>query len=384
MEGLTLKPAKSFAFLSCLIALGIGLTVARPIPSIPHQTAQPIRFDGTINVIEDKTTSMTSAENYRESKNSHPRVINTKAIEASNHEANTYDPTFFPEFPKVLPDFQGSSDTNMETILENNLRETPSTADEIIAGKIDNLAAKIVKAREIVPEVMELFKNVKPEEKVTEAAEMKSHGSVGSNLEKQAHEQVQDEENNGLSVLTVVGRNALDSGNPPPISMELESVKGEKLKDNLVKIREKRREIEKKMLKLVKERKDELVERRNIKLELKKTDTNTMTAKKELQGTAGNNPVKEDETKKKSATYLDLEKTKKTLLEREKRVIEKKRAIMNEREQEEKMKETEHLLREKIENTLLGLLNYLDETKLIRLKNQLDEDGKRLLSLLHF
>jgi hypothetical protein len=369
MEGLTLKPAKSFAFLSCLIALGIGLTVARPIPSIPHQTAQPIRFDGTINVIEDKTTSMTSAETYRESKNSHPRVINTKAIEASNHEANTYDPTFFPEFPKVLPDFQGSSDTNMETILENNLRETPSTADEIIAGKIDNLAAKIVKAREIVPEVMELFENVKPEEKVTEAAEMKSHGSVGSNLEKQA---------------SSVGRNALDSGNPPPISMELESVKGEKLKDNLVKIREKRREIMKKMLKLVKERKDELVERRNIKLELKKTDTNTMTAKKELQGTAGNNTVKEDETKKKSATYLDLEKTKKTLLEREKRVIEKKRAIMNEREQEEKMKETGHLLREKIENTLLGLLNTLDETKLIRLKNQLDEDGKRLLSLLHF
>jgi hypothetical protein len=138
------------------------------------------------------------------------------------------------------------------------------------------------------------------------------------------------------------------------------------------------------MLKLVKERKDELVERRNIKLELKKTDTNTMTAKKELQGTAGNNTVKEDETKKKSATYLDLEKTKKTLLEREKRVIEKKRAIMNEREQEEKMKETGHLLREKIENTLLGLLNTLDETKLIRLKNQLDEDGKRLLSLLHF
>jgi hypothetical protein len=109
-----------------------------------------------------------------------------------------------------------------------------------------------------------------------------------------------------------------------------------------------------------------------------------MTAKKELQGTAGNNTVKEDETKKKSATYLDLEKTKKTLLEREKRVIEKKRAIMNEREQEEKMKETEHLLREKIENTLLEKLKTLDETKLIRLKNQLDEDGKRLLSLLHF
>jgi hypothetical protein len=238
MEGLTLKPAKSFAFLSCLIALGIGLTVARPIPSIPHQTAQPIRFDGTINVIEDKTTSMTSAETYRESNNSHPRVINTKAIEASNHEANTYDPTLFPEFPKVLPDFQGSSDTNMETILENNLRETPSTADEIIAGKIDNFAAKTVKAREIFPEVIELFENVKPEEKVTEAAEMKSHGSVGSNLEKQA---------------SSVGRNALDSGNPPPISMELESVKGEKLKDNLVKIEEKLREIEKKMSRRVKE-----------------------------------------------------------------------------------------------------------------------------------
>jgi len=308
MEGHHLNPAKCVAFVSWLVAFGCLIGVTTMWLAIPntntmktcscptmdtsphyssenddtHQTDQSL-FDGTNNVSEDKTTSMTSVETYRESKNSHPRVINTKAIEASNHEANTYDPTLFPEFPKVLPDFQGSSDTNMETILENNLRETSSTADEIIAGKIDNFAAKTVKAREIFPEVIELFENVKPEEKVTEAAEMKSHGSVGSNLEKQVHEKVQ--EKYGLSKRS---KRSLEGktdeiNNEPPDVPTYSDVLNKRVEEvwNLVKTTNPN-EIQEKLFKFLNERHDKLVRKQIIRTTtgeneaLKKTKDETL------------------------------------------------------------------------------------------------------------
>ncbi|EFX66424.1 hypothetical protein DAPPUDRAFT_116426 [Daphnia pulex] len=222
MEGHTLNLAV------CLIVFTVLLLTPTMQHRVnTHEADPPSRFHET-TVSEDLPTSITSGETYQESKHSElPRLINSKTIDGKNPEfidETPTNPTFLPEFPKVLPDFQGSSDTNMETILENHLRETPTTADEIIAGKIYNFAAKTVKAREIVPEVMEvaqtlaidfmkevnvsespktiknftltvsysLFENVKPEmKKVTEAAEMlESPGSVGSNMERKVDEKV--------------------------------------------------------------------------------------------------------------------------------------------------------------------------------------------------
>ncbi len=138
-----------------VLTLLLTPTMQRPIINT-HEADPPSCFCETTvsRVNEDSTTSITSGETYhQESKNTKlPRLIHSKTIDGNPeciHKTNQpTDPAS--EFSKVLPDVQGSSDTNMKTILENHLRRTPSTADEmIIVGKIYNFAAaETVKAGE--------------------------------------------------------------------------------------------------------------------------------------------------------------------------------------------------------------------------------------------
>ncbi len=130
---------------------------------------------------------------------------------------------------------------------------------------------------------MELFENVKPEEKVTEAAEMKSHGSVGSNLEKQVHEKVQ--EKYGLSKRS---KRSLEGktdeiNNEPPDVPTYSDVLNKRVEEvwNLVKTTNPN-EIQEKLFKFLNERHDKLVRKQIIRTTtgeneaLKKTKDETL------------------------------------------------------------------------------------------------------------
>jgi hypothetical protein len=110
MEGHHLNPAKCVAFVSWLVAFGCLIGVTKMWLAIPntntmkrcpcptmdtsphyssenddtHQTDQSL-FDGTNNVIEDKTTSITFSETFyqTESKNSNPKITRTNIVDSS-------------------------------------------------------------------------------------------------------------------------------------------------------------------------------------------------------------------------------------------------------------------------------------------------------------
>ncbi|EFX76984.1 hypothetical protein DAPPUDRAFT_106592 [Daphnia pulex] len=131
MEGYHLNPAKCFAFFSVLVALGciIGFAAMATMHHCParspctttdstqkpdlfengvgHQTDQQPSFDG--NIIED--TAITTSETY--SKEKFP-ITDPGKIMAIHDD-------------KQIDDFQSSSDTPMETILEIISQQTPST-----------------------------------------------------------------------------------------------------------------------------------------------------------------------------------------------------------------------------------------------------------------